>query len=352
MASQETRGRIVEATNIDRDIHDLLSGMRPTEAPSEDARRRVRGAVYRAWQELPERKWMSRRAAPWALAASAAMATVLVYVAAQHILVREPGQQVIAQILHESGGYTVRGNGTPGTGIEAGAAISTSSSGRLMIRLGGNVALRLDTDSQVTLADRDEVMLRHGRLFVDSNAFLESGAGSRSAANGNVEITTPEGVRVSNVGTQFGVSIEDRRTSIAVREGTVRMSMGDASTTASAVHGIGEVVKIEDLAEVSRRPLATTDARWAWIHKAQPDFDLESASVLEFVHWASRELGLALVFESEAVRLHALTVRLHGPRIAAVDLNRTDVMGIVETAPSFRVAHAKDNRLIVGFRRE
>lgn len=351
MASQEPRDRIDEATGVDRDIQDLLAGMRPREQPSEEARTRVRGAIYRAWQELPDQR-SSRRVIPWAFAASAAMASVLVYVAAQHFLVHEPEQQAIAQILHESGGYAVRGEGNLGTGLPAGATISTSSSGRLVIRLGGNVSLRLDTGSQVTLEDRDEVALGHGRLFVDSKAFLERRGGSRFAEGSRVEVTTPQGVSVRNTGTQFAVWIEDRRTSIAVREGTVRMSLGDASTTASAMDGIGEVIEIEDLAEVSRQPLAATDARWAWIHRAQSDFDLESASVLEFVHWASREQGLALAFESDAVRHHASMVRLHGPRVAPAELNRADVVDIVETAPSFRIASTEDYRLVVGFKRE
>ena len=352
MASQEPRDRIDEATGVDRDIQDLLAGMRPREQPSDEARTRVRGAIYGAWQDLPDRRRSSRRVIPWALAASGAMASVLVYIAAQHFLVGESEQQAIARILHGSGGYAVRGEANLGTGLPAGTTISTSSSGRLVIRLGGNVSLRLDIGSQVTLEDRDKVALGHGRLFVDSKAFPRSSRGSRSAESSSVEITTPVGVRVSNIGTQFAVQVKDRKTSIAVREGTVRMSIGDASTTASATEGIGEFVEIEDLAEVSRRPLATTDARWAWIHQTQSDFDLESASVLEFVHWASRELGLALVFESDAVRHHASMVRLHGPRIAAVDVSRADVAEIVETAPSFRVSGAEDYRLVVGFRRE
>ena len=336
----------------DQDIQDLLEGLQPGEGPPEEARHRVRGATYRAWRQIPQAAPARHRATPYVVTVSLAAAAVMILVAGPNFLVNEPGQPVVAQILHASGSYTTRGGGNPGIGLPAGTTIRTSASGRLLIGIGDNASLRLDADSHATFQGRDEVMLGDGRLFVDSNAFLTQGMESPSRAKSNVEIVTPQGVRVSSVGTQFGVSVKERRTSIAVREGTVRMAMGSESTTASASGGVGEVVDIERLAEVSRLPLATTDASWAWIHRAQPDFDLESASVMEFLHWAAREIGLALVFESDAVRQHAATIPLHGPPISAADLTRTDIVGIVETAPSFRISATDDHRLVVGFTRE
>ena len=336
----------------DRDIHNLLEDLHPRGDPPEDVRHRVRGATYRAWRNIPQAAPARHRATPHIVTASLA-AAVMILVAGPNFLLNEPGRPVVAQILHASGSYTTRGGGNLATSLPAGVTIRTSGSGRLLIRIGDNASLRLDADSHATLRGRDEVVLRDGRLFVDSNAFLlAKGQGSRSAAKSSIEIVTPEGVRVSSVGTQFGVSVKDRRISIAVREGTVRMAMGSESTTASASDGVGEVVAIERLAEISRQPLAATDASWAWIHRAQPDFDLESASVMEFLHWATREIGLALAFESDAVRQHAATIPLHGPRISAADLTRTDIVAIVETAPSFRIAATDDHKLVVGFTRE
>lgn len=332
----------------EEDVGLLLERAGPREEPAEDARLRVRAATYWAWQALPERN--RARAAPLAAVAAAAVVVVAVFVGQRSLAPRSDVPHM-AEILHATGAYAVGEERGSTKVLPPGATVTTSASGRLVIRLADGAVLRLDTSSSVIMQDRNAVTLHRGRVFVDSRAVGVQGGSARANRGGSPVVTARGGVRVTTVGTQFAVSVEDTRVSVAVREGTVRMTMGGESATASARSGVGEVVVVENLAEVSRQPLGARDAHWGWIHQAQPDFSLESASVGEFLHWAARETALVLIFESEAVRQHAATVRLHGPGIAAADLERLDILEIVETAPSFRAVITDDGRLVVGFER-
>ena len=336
--------------NTEDDVHGLFETVRPPAEPSAEVRQRTHAMAYRAWQDIPDRPSHWRRAAPLALAASVAATVVAIYVVQTREFPGEVARPTVAEVLHASGAYSVEGGAGSDRNLVAGATVTTSTSGRVLIRFGTSVALRMDVGSRATLQDDSSVELHDGRVFVDSKAFTTRG--KASPARGMIEVTAPGGLRVRNAGTQFQVAVEGKAVFVGVREGRVELLVGGEPATVSARSGVGQVVAIEGFSEVSRTDVPATDPFWSWIHEAHPDFHLESTTVYEFLHWAVREAGLALTFESDAVRQHASMVLLHGPPIAASDISRDEIVEVLDTAPSFLVVPLDDHRLIVRFRRE
>ena len=316
----------------DDDIRRLLEVSGPREEPPTDVRDRVYAAMHRAWRELPSATTRRTRTVWYAVAAGVAAAATVAW----YVQTLEPnGSRVLGEIVHVVGEHAVEDNGARATPhLAEGASVLTSPDGRVLVRLDARTFVRLDGRTRLTLHGNRRLVLREGRVFTDS-----TGSG--------VVLETPAGVRVSDVGTQFDVAVDGDRVTVGVREGRVNLATGGAVVSAAARDGVGEVVTLEGRELASRKPVPTTHPRWNWIHDSMPAFDLEAASVHDFLVWATREAGLELAFANEAVRRHAMAVRLHGPPMPAGRMDRSLIRDILATAPSLRVASSPNYRLVV-----
>ena len=315
-----------------REITRLLETVAPREDPDGDARERIRDAARRVWEDLPASSGRPSRG-PWYGAAVVAVAAGL---AAFAWLVHSPTAPAVAgEIAYATGGHAVADNDTHDAPLLAiGSSVETTEAGRVLIRLARGGLVRLDVASELTLRGERRLALARGRMFVDTTGEA-------------VAVETGGGVYVVNVGTQFEVAVDAERVEVAVREGRVDVLVGGRAIPAAADEGVGETVMVDGSRLVSRNRVPGSDTRWDWIHAAMPAFELDGATVAEFLAWSAREAGLSLEFEDPQVRRRAETVVLRGPAIPAADADRDGIVAILETAPSFRIVPSAEHRLVI-----
>ena len=315
-------------------IRRLLESAGPRAQAPREVEERVYAAMHKAWLELPGQAGRFNRRRAGALGALAlALGLAGIFASRMQTAAAPP----VGEIAYATGGYAVsqQGRGLPQF-LTTGATLHTFEEGRMLVRMGERLSLRLDAGARVELQSDSRLLLLQGRLFVDSR-------------NQPIEVRTPSGLRVENLGTQFEIEVGGEHARVAVREGELRLDAGGVVRSAAAEGGSGAILVFEGLELRSEEALSSTGEHWRWIHLAQPPFALESSSVLDFLSWAARECGLELAFGSEAVKQHASAVTLHGPPISATLVSRDHIASILETTASFRIAPSEEHRLLIDF---
>ena len=252
----------------EEDIRKLLMLAGPRRQPPADLEARIRAATMAAVADLPEpersepRRWFSAR-----LPVAAA---VLVSLLAGYFLLPGSDAPSAASIVFTSGGYTVRGSDAGGDSLAAGAIVRTSSSGRMLIDLGDERSLRLDRNTSLTLHDDSEIWLHRGRVYVDS------------AGGTQLTVVTPN-ASISDIGTQFEVSVDDELLHVATREGSVSVRVGSEEILSRAEPGTGESLQIDGLELLARTEISTSGKRWEWTQLARPLFDAKNRSISDYL---------------------------------------------------------------------
>lgn len=315
--------------NSDKDVRKLLELAGPRSEPPAALRERVHAHVVQTWQDLPEHAPTERR--PWAGYAIAASLLVALVGYFSFTLIEPPGMTHVAEVVHATGAYTVRGNAAGATYIDAGSMVRTSGEGRLFVRMGPETTVRFDTATRATIRDQSEIWLFEGGLYIDSDG-----------DNSQMRIVAGD-VDITDVGTLFEVRLDEQLV-VAVREGSVNIMFDVDSIDAHASNGMGEVVTMRGLEEISRKQVATTDRRWDWIHLSHPQYVPEGHTVFEFVRWAARESGRTLRFETPLVEQQARGVPLHGKGKA----DPVNVDRVLETT-SYRTVAGEPFELVIDF---
>lgn len=317
----------------DEDVRRLFRSVESRATPPSEVRDRVRDAVHDAWTDLPSARRAGRSVAVYGVAAgvfAAAVATWLVWMPE-----RAGPSAVAGELAYATGGHVVVANGELDAPLLAlGATVETNGSGRALIRLKDGALLRLDAGTRLTLQAATEMGLAKGRLFAHST---DSGIG----------VATASGVRVEPAGTQFEVAVDEDRVEVVVREGAVDLHVAGRTIRSEAREGMGEALTLEGPIVMSRKPMSTTEARWDWIHGSMPAFELDGATVFDFLTWAAAETGLGLDFADRQVSRHAKGVRLHGPPIPPERIDRAEIGATLETVPSLQIRQSEGHRLVV-----
>jgi hypothetical protein len=111
-----------------------------------------------------------------------------------------------------------------------------------------------------------------------------------------LRIVTPRGV-VTHLGTQYLVRAGRDEVEVAVREGRAQLTTAQSTTVAEAgrwlLHRDAEPAPLAG-------ELAPDDARFAWVTTLPSDFQLEGATLAQFLAWFRRETGLVPIY-SEGV---------------------------------------------------
>ena len=261
-----------------------------THAP-DDAR--VYDRVHRSWKKQALRSWMLRWTLPLAAAASAVLIAIVV---TQPEPVPAVGVGTVAKVISPVPGDSALLMGDeiyPGMTIETGAGQGYS------FLLARNESLRLGESSTLRVESGDQFTLLRGRVYADTGEFVYR--------DGGLRIDTTFGA-VTDIGTQFAVSLQDSYLDVAVREGRVDVRQDTHKFIAMS----GERLALQDQGRVEMTELSMTDPFWNWTTDLAPTFDIEGKSLLEFLKWAARESGRILFFEDSDLRMEAMRIDLHG----------------------------------------
>lgn len=267
-----------------------LAGPRPAVPPH--VQKRVYDAVQAEWRSTRRQRRTLRWGVPAALAASVLLAVALSS--------REPevrGAPIATVALAESNAGASSGIST-GDPVYPGDTIATGDGG-LALAVRNGLSLRFDAGTTATFDSISELTLEEGRLYADT--------GSSIYDTRSITVRTRVG-SARDVGTRFAVAYTDGDMSVAVREGRVDVSHGRGTYTADA----GQLLKLGSGTDVVLDQISPYDSSWNWAAALAPMFDLESHSLLDFLKWAARETGKELVFENDATRLAAMSIKPRG----------------------------------------
>lgn len=260
---------------------------------------RARTKVAAHWQDVVaeerRRRWRG-------LTRGFAAAAVLVVAVGTGLLLWQqssPPALPMATVTRVSG--EVRADGEPvkaGDRIATGATVETAAGGRLALALDSGHSLRLDHGSRMVVAAADRFEMSQGALYVDSGP---------QVALGPVHVATRYGV-VSDVGTQFQVRLSGDTLEIGVREGLAQLARRDGTVTVAA----GNLRRIGAGGVGAELPLPAGSPWWAWVETVPAEFDIDGATLEQYLSWYARERGLELRWQDAASRENAARVRLSG----------------------------------------
>lgn len=182
-----------------------------------------------------------------------------------------------------------------GDALRVGDRLTTSGSMLIALEAGGTI--RVATGSRLYIATSTQLSLARGLIYVDFPP---------GAAN-SLRITTVAG-EIEHVGTAFEVMSDDQSVRIRVREGSIRF-IGETATLSAAA---GTELLAVPGANITKRSVDTYGRNWLWIAALAPDYDIEGHPLIDFLQWASHELGRPLNFADTRTRQIAEHTILHG----------------------------------------
>jgi len=278
-------------------VRKLLEDAGPRPAlPEEDLgaiRESARGEWRRRYGATPERKGPRRSWLPLAAALLAGVVGLVWWTRSRPPAVAP----TVASVERVSGGAQWK----VGSQLAAGSMLATDGEtpGRLTLRMLGGPSVRLDVATQVRLASATMVEVIRGAVYVDTGA--APGRAEEIAVRAGVGLFHP-------AGTQFQVRVEERATTLRVREGRVAMDRRDGSVVA----GAGEELIVSGDGGVVRRPVAISGPEWDWVGETAPMLAIEGVKVREFLSWIGRETGLRIEFADGEAATVADSCVLHG----------------------------------------
>jgi hypothetical protein len=139
--------------------------------------------------------------------------------------------------------------------------------------------------------------LERGLIYVDIPASIPN----------PLRVSTTAG-DIEHIGTEFEVMSDGQGVRIRVREGRIRLSGKTAPVAADA----GTELLAMPGAEITQRSVDTYGREWIWVAELAPDYEIDGRPLIDFLQWASRELGRHLYFADERSRQIAEHTILHG----------------------------------------
>jgi hypothetical protein len=310
---------------LERALSDALAT--PTWKPAD--RERVRAAVGHEWRATtlaarPQPRTILRH--PWYLGLAAALAVV-----ALGLLVRGPvssgaalGQ--VARVL--DGGVEVRYGLVRHRALAVGDPVRIgdrlTAHGLVLLTLAQGGTLRIAAGTTVVFPGATQVGLEQGLIYVDCPA--------HPITCDWLRVTTVAGI-IDHVGTEFEVLSDEQSVRIRVREGRIRFVGRSAALYAEA----GTELLAAAGGRVALQPIATYGRDWLWTAALAPDYQIEGRSLIEFLQWASRELGRPLEFADAHAQQVANQTILHGS-IKGVDPLDALAQVLATTSLSYEIA--------------
>lgn len=186
-----------------------------------------------------------------------------------------------------------------GDTIRADSIIETGVDGRVALDLATGHSLRVDVDTRLTAQQENRYSLEFGGVYIDS--------GSRRRSD-SVFIATHLGV-ASDVGTQFQVRVTADAVLVGVREGLVELARDDVPLASVE---FGQFLEVSKSGQTERRDADPDDDAWTWVHAILPGFDIEGASLQNYLEWYTRERGIMLEWHDRQSRDNGARIHLSG----------------------------------------
>lgn len=270
--------------------------------PTIDAERadRVRQAVHAQWIETTRPEPRRRHIGRWLIAAAAAASLLTMMRWSARESAPAPASSIVAVGTIE----TVRGAllaserpAGPGDTVLTGSWLETGANARAGVRLASGPSLRLDVATRVRVESPTVFTLERGAVYVDSGE-----------SEVPLTIRTPLGL-ARDIGTQFEVRLRGDDVLVRVREGIVELERGERTYQASA----GNELRLKPAGDIELGTVLPYAPQWDWITRTAPPFELDGTTLDIFLRWVSREQGLTVHFEDEALETDLDTILLEGP---------------------------------------
>ncbi|MBM4192679.1 MAG: hypothetical protein FJ196_06460 [Gammaproteobacteria bacterium] len=264
----------------DEEMEKTLRALRDRPGVPKERREAAFERVRAEWQAGLASRESGRNAAPrrrWMLAAAASVLIVAFSGLSLWVYRDSPPRVVVATVtaVHGDGSLRVDDLVHAEQRIKSGATT-------LSMTLASGLVVRVAPDSALTFIEADRFELERGRIFIDSNP-------ARSKDPLLVKTALGE---VSHVGTRYFVEYDQKRLSVAVREGMIALQQADdfrSRATATA----GEQLNLSSSRpeRVERTTVSAADTRWRWIEMVPSPLDIDGLSLGVFLEWYEQETG-------------------------------------------------------------
>ena len=334
MSSHDDRRRILrfpskgEPHDEARDdaLSRLLEIAGPRPEPPEKLRREVERAAHAAWREKVHAHSRTRRRRLWQLAAAAVVVAgvgITLWVGVGLGPSSSPATPTLARVEAVQGSVTARIPGsrtalprsvgdavllTQGAALPAGSVIDTGDGerepaalGRAALRLRDGTSVRLDRESRLRLASARELVLERGAVYLDT------GGEVTPEPEEALTVRTSFGV-ARDIGTRFEVRLSQEALRVRVREGRVEVETAGARHPAAA----GIALTVDPQGRVERAVIPAHGADWGWVLETSPPFELEGASLTDYLAWLERETGWRVRYADPGLEGEADEITLHG----------------------------------------
>lgn len=232
-----------------------------------------------------------------------------------------PVPQRLVHVERVSGEVRVDGRSVAaGDAFAVDAMVQTGAGGRIALALMDGQSVRIDTETQIHVAANDRLELLRGGVYVDSGI---------EADDVQMTIDTPFG-SARDIGTQFQVRIDDGEMSVGVREGLVEFSRPGADLFEI---DSGRLLIVSEDGDTFGHQLASNATAWQWVAAISPEFDIDGATLEDYLSWYARESGLTLSWETPSSRILARQSRLSG---SIADLSIEQGLDLVRQIAPFR----------------
>ena len=282
------------------DIERVLTEALHTGPPDTATLQRLRNVASREWR-LSVNRSPAQALRPRVWAAAAVLVCVIAGIAwfLRPIADTKPLGVVVRT---EAGGGTISGGLFHHQPLRAAVDLhvgdALQSQGAALITLNAGGSLRVGPDTALRFTALTEIALQKGKIYVDFPPTARSGA---------LDVSTRAGT-IAHVGTAFEVLSNDEIVRIRVREGRVRLRHESQETLLDA----GTQLTADRAGNITRGSVEPYGREWLWVAGLTPDFEIEGRPLLEFLHWAARELGREVKFADSHAQEVAERTILHG----------------------------------------
>ena len=187
-----------------------------------------------------------------------------------------------------------------GRTLSPGNRITTGENAYTAISFDGR-DLRLNTGTTILILE-DGLKLAAGEVYVSNE---------RATSDRPFTVRTSLG-DISDIGTQFTVSMNEGGLSSSVRRGVILLITPTAEYRAEATAQDSSRITLDKRSGVNIQRTEHGSKKWEWIYYSGPDFKLEGRSVHDFLQWSSRETGLEIQYATNSAEVYAHTTILHG----------------------------------------
>jgi ferric-dicitrate binding protein FerR (iron transport regulator) len=190
--------------------------------------------------------------------------------------------------------------------IEVGRELRVPADGGVALATVDGRSLRLAAGARAEFTATNVLRLEAGRAYFDSQTVADA---EHAPASRSFVIETSAG-RVTHVGTQFAVGVENERVAVSVRSGAVEIATQSAKILVE--RGFAVAIGL-DGHMLERNPIPTSGTLWDWADELAPELAIEGRTLAAVLRQIAEESGRRLEYASEDVRAACAATKLHGP---------------------------------------